>query len=138
MNVQISVVCDAATDYAGKLNLLGTFDTILSPQFPAVHPQCSVALRLVFSRNEEGDHSLRLTLVDDDGRFVMPAIDLPVTVSFPAEGSLLSRNFVINIQNLKFERPGEYAINVGFDGRHETTIPLQIRLAATGTRSPEN
>ena len=28
MNIQVAVLCDAATDDNGKLNLLGAFDTI--------------------------------------------------------------------------------------------------------------
>src|SRR2546425_8041034 len=39
MHVQIAALCDAATDYNGKLNLLGTFDTVLTQQMPAVHPR---------------------------------------------------------------------------------------------------
>ena len=41
MNIQVAVLCDAATDDNGKLNLLGAFDTIYTQQLPAVHPQCS-------------------------------------------------------------------------------------------------
>ena len=44
MTIQVAVLCDAATDESGKLNLLGAFDTIYTQQLPAVHPQCSVRL----------------------------------------------------------------------------------------------
>jgi len=127
MDVQIAALCDAATDYGGKLNLLGTFDTIVTHQLPAVHPQCSVALRLVFNRVEEGSHKLRINLVDEDGHSIMPSIDLPVQITFPEEGSFLSRNFVLNIQQLKFAQAGQYAIDIAVDGRHEANIPLQVR-----------
>jgi hypothetical protein len=127
MNIQIAVLCDAATDYNGKLNILGTFDTIITQQLPAVHPQCSVALRLSFNRIEEGSHKVKINFVDEDGRFVMPSIDMPVDVVIPAELNFLVRNFVINIQQLKFEKPGQYSIDVAVDGRHETSIPLQVR-----------
>ena len=48
MNIQVAVLCDAATDDNGKLNLLGAFDTIYTQQLPAIHPQCSIALRVTF------------------------------------------------------------------------------------------
>ena len=51
MNIQVAVLCDAATDDNGKLNLLGAFDTIYTQQLPAVHPQCSIALRVTFSED---------------------------------------------------------------------------------------
>ena len=127
MNVQIAVLCDAATDYAGKLNLLGTFDTVVTQQLPAVHPQCSVALRIVFSKVEEGQHKVKMNFVDEDGRFVMPSIDIPVDVMLPADANFVARNFLINIQQLKFEKPGQYAIDIAVDGRQETSIPLQVK-----------
>jgi hypothetical protein len=130
MDVQIAVLCDAATDYAGKLNLLGTFDTIVAPKLPAIHPQCSIAIRIVFSRMEEGSHKLRLNFVDEDGRSIMPGIDLPAEAAFGADANFLSRNFVINIQHLKFEKAGHYAIDLAIDGRHHTSIPLQVRVPA--------
>jgi hypothetical protein len=137
MNVQIAVLCDAATDYAGKMNLLGTFDTIVARQLPAVHPQCTVALRIAFDRTEEGKHKVTMNFVDADGRSVMPSIDMPVEVEVPAESIFLSRNFIINIQQMKFDRPGHFAIGVVVDGRLETSIPLHVRLAedASGGRT---
>ncbi len=127
MNIQIAVLCDAATDYNGKLNILGTFDTIITSQLPAVHPQCSIALRLAFSKIEEGSHKVKMNFVDEDGRLVMPSIDMPVDITIPNELNFLVRNFVINIQQLKFEKPGQYAIDVAIDGRHEKSIPLLVR-----------
>lgn len=127
MNIQIAVLCDAATDYNGKLNILGTFDTIITSQLPAVHPQCSIALRLAFTRIEEGSHKVKLNFVDEDGKFVMPSIDMPVDVLVPAEANFLVRNFVINIQQLKFDKPGQYSIDMAIDGRQETSIPLLVK-----------
>src|SRR5438132_14054649 len=127
MNVQIAVLCDAATDYGGKLNLLGAFDTIATQQLPAVHPQCSVVLRIIFSKVEEGPHKVRMNFVDEDGRFVMPSIDIPVDVAVPADASFVARNFIINIQQLKFEKPGQYAVDIAVDGRQEASIPLQVK-----------
>ena len=74
MKLELFVLCDAATVSGGKLNILGAFDTIHSNHFPALHPQCALALRMRFSRMEEGLHKIRLTLVDADGRSVEGAI----------------------------------------------------------------
>jgi hypothetical protein len=127
----MAVLCDAATDYNGKLNILGTFDTIYAPQMPAFHPQCSVALRLVFSKIEEGQHKLKMNFVDEDGKFVMPSIDLPVDVIIPGDAGFISRNFVINIQQLKFDQPGTYSIDIALDGRQEMSIPLLVKQMPT-------
>ena len=128
MTIQVAVLCDAATDYHGKLNVLGTFDTILTTQLPAVHPQCSVALRLSFARIEEGPHKIKMNFVDEDGRFVMPSIDMTVDVAVPSDANFLVRNFIINVQQLKFDQPGQYSIDIAIDNRHETSIPLLVKL----------
>ena len=78
MNIQVAVLCDAATDDNGKLNLLGAFDTIYAPQLPAVHPQCSVALRVTFMSGDVGERKLKLNFVNADGRAIMPPIEIPV------------------------------------------------------------
>jgi len=136
MDVQVAVLCDAATDYGGKLNLLGTFDTIVAPKLPAVHPHCSIALRVVFNRIEEGQHKVRMNFVDEDGGSIMPGVDIPADVTFSGEASILSRNFIINIQHLKFEKAGHYGIDIAIDGRHETSIPLQVRLVPQASTPP--
>jgi hypothetical protein len=128
MDIQIAVLCDAATDNNGKLNLLGTFDTIFTSQLPAIHPQCSIALRMTFNKVEEGHHTAKLNFVDEDGRSVMPPIEMPVDVQVPEETIFLSRNFIVNIQKLKFEKEGLYSIDIAVDGRQEGSIPLLVRV----------
>ena len=127
MDIQIAVLCDAATDNNGKLNLLGTFDTIYTSQLPAVHPQCSIALRMTFGKVEEGPHKVKLNFVDEDGKLVMPSIDIPLEVTVPEDTIFISRNFIVNIQQLKFEKPGLYSIDIAMDGRQEGSIPLLVK-----------
>jgi len=127
MDIQVAVLCDAATDYNLKLNILGTFDTIYTAQLPAIHPQCSIALRMTFSKGEEGAHKVKLNFVDEDGKLVMPSIDIPLEITVPDETIFVSRNFIVNIQQLKFEKPGLYAIDIAMDGRQEGTIPLLVK-----------
>lgn len=129
MQIQVAVLCDAATDNSGKLNILGTFDTIFTSQLPAVHPQCAIALRLMFEKAEEGRHEVRLDFVDEDGKpLTKDPIVQPVDVQVPEETIFLSRNFIVNIQNLRFEKEGLYSINVALDGREEGSIPLLVRI----------
>src|ERR1043166_4166361 len=128
MNVQIAVLCDAATDDNGKLNLLGAFDTIYTPQLPAVHPQCSIALRVTFFSGEEGKHDLRLNFVDADGRSIMPDFPpIPVEVALPDDMHFGTRNFIVNIQQMKFENPGLYSIDIRLDGHPQASIPLLVK-----------
>ena len=138
MDIQVAVLCDAATDNNGKLNILGTFDTIFTAQLPASHPQCSIALRMMFNKVEEGQHKIRLNFVDEDGKSLMQKpIEQQVDVQVPEETIFLSRNFIVNIQNLRFEKEGLYSIDIAVDGRQEGSIPLLVRVPPKPVPSQE-
>jgi len=127
MTIQVAVLCDAATDYNGKLNLLGTFDTIYAPQMPTQHAQCSIAVRIAFDRNEEGTHTLNLNFVDEDGLPIMKSMQIPVTVDFPADATFISRNLVVNIIQLTFSKTGLYSIDLSLNDRPLSSIPLAVK-----------
>jgi hypothetical protein len=128
MNIQVAVLCDAATDDNGKLNLLGAFDTINTQQLPAVHPQCSIALRVTFFSGDEGKHELRFNFVDADGHSIMPGFPpIPVEVLLPDDMHFGTRNFIVNIQQMKFDNPGLYSIDIRLDDQSVTSIPLLVR-----------
>jgi hypothetical protein len=127
MNIQVAVLCDAATDDNGKLNLLGAFDTIYAPQLPAVHPQCAVALRVTFMSGDEGQRKLALNFMNADGRAIMPPIEIPAAVALPDDAYFLTRNFIVNIQQLKFTEAGLYSVDIRLDGESRASIPLQVK-----------
>jgi hypothetical protein len=131
MNIQVAVLCDAATEENGKLNLLGAFDTIIAQQIPATHPQCSIALRVTFGHEDEGSHKLRLNFVDADGRFIMPGIDLPAEVVLPGDSHFGTRNFIVTFQQLKFDLPGLYSIDISLDAKPQANIPLLVKHTPT-------
>ena len=129
MNIQVAVLCDAATDDNGKLNLLGAFDTIYTPQMPATHPQCAVALRVTFQPGDEGTRKLTLNFINADGRPIMQGIPpLPVPVALPDDAHFLTRNFIVNIQQLRFDEPGLYSVDVRLDDETQASIPLLVKL----------
>jgi len=128
MNIQVAVLCDAATEEYGKLNLLGAFDTIQTSQLPAVHPQCSVALRITFFGGDEGKHNLKLSFVDADGRSIMPDFPMiPVELGLPDDIHFGTRNFLFNFQQLRFEQPGLYSIDISLDDQPTASIPLLVK-----------
>jgi len=127
MNIQVAVLCDAATDDNGKLNLLGAFDTIYARELPAIHPQCAVALRVTFLSGDEGKRQMKLNFVDADGRAIMPPIEIPVEVVLPEDMHFGTRNFIINIQQLKFGEPGLYSVDFSLDGQSQASIPLLVK-----------
>ena len=130
MTIQVAVLCDAATDYNGKLCLLGTFDTIYAQQMPTQHPQCAVAVRIAFDRVEEGLHTLNLNFVDEDGQPIMKNMQIPVEAVFPADATFISRNVVVNILQLTFSQAGLYSVDLAMDERALSSIPLAVKHLA--------
>ena len=127
MNIQVAVLCDAATDDNGKLNLLGAFDTIYTQQLPAIHPQCSIALRVTFFSGDEGKHNLQVNFVDADGRSIAKFPPIPVEVALPEDMHFGTRNYIVNLQQLKFDNPGLYSIDITLDGQPQASVPLLVR-----------
>ena len=128
MKLEIFSMCDAATDSGGKLNLLGSFDTLWAMEEPIAHPACAIAIKMRFARIEEGNHRVRMTFADADGKLVMPSADSSVGVRFggPDDPSC-TINLVLNLQQLKLPKFGEYSIDLAVDGRQEGSLPLYVR-----------
>jgi len=137
MKLEVFVICDAATDDRGKLNLLGTFDTIWARTMPAVHPQCAVALRLRFTQIEEGSHTLKINVINQDGRQVVPPLEAKVGVRFGESGrSSTARNMILTIQGMKLDEYGEYSIDLAIDGRQEASVPLFVKQPPSNGSKP--
>jgi len=128
MDIQVAALCDAATEYDGKLCLLGAFDTIVAGSLPAIHPQCSVALRILFRKEEEGSHVVRVLFVDEDGHSIVPAMETSFDIELPEDLFFTTRNLILNLQQLPFARRGAYSIDVAIDARQLASIPLQVRV----------
>ena len=123
-------LCDFAADYQGKLCIVGAFDTIWSTAFPAVHPQCTVALRVLLREEDRGEHRIQILLVDPDGHPLIPT-DRSPSVNFnlpalPPESFFLSQNFIFHFQGLGFPQTGVYEVRIIADGRPLSTLPLQL------------
>ena len=76
---------------------------------------------------DEGERKLKLNFVNADGRAIMPPIDIPVAVALPDDAYFLTRNFIINIQQLKFTEAGLYSVDIRLDDESRANIPLQVK-----------
>ena len=128
MHVEVFSLCDATTvDVAGKLNVLGAFDTIWTGQLPCVYPQCALALRIRFENIEQGEHTVTINFVDLDGKHIIPSANGKININFPQEQRSGSANLAFNLQMLKIDKSGEYAIDLAIDSRKEMSLPLFIK-----------
>ena len=126
MKAEIFTFCDFAQESAGKLTIVGTFDTIIARQFPCIHPQLSVVVRLRFDLWEFSQHHFRIETVDLDGELNMEPITGELDVKGVGNATAVS-HLVFTISNLRFHREGVVNFVLYIDDREITTLPLYIR-----------
>lgn len=133
MKAELFAACDYAADYAGKLTLVGIFDTLGAQSAPVLHPQLCVAAKLRFDDGEAGSKKIRFTLTDADGRDVVQPIELSVIAPAPTAANATSvANLVLHIGGVKFERFGEHALDLTVDGVPVANTPLFLRPSHPG------
>jgi hypothetical protein len=126
MEVEAFILCDCATDQQGKLNILGAFDRLYARKIPAVHPACAVAVRLRFSKIEEGDHTIRINFIDADGNPAGPVLERNISVRVPENENSCIRNIILNIHGLRLNKAGEYRFDFAINGAQEACLPLKV------------
>ena len=122
MRVQAFILCDAATrdSASGKWHITGIFDRIRSAEFPAVHAQMALYLRLAFDgpqpetsleivgQNPAGNRTGRIRLALEATQ--QPTFDIGLTIT-----------------GFTMSEPGDYFFLL-LHGENELT---QYRLSAT-------
>jgi hypothetical protein len=126
MKTEIFTFCDFAQENGGKLTIVGTFDTIIARNFPCVHPQLSVVIRLRFDLWEFSNHSFRIETRDLDGEMSMDAIGGAIEVKGVGNATAVS-HLVFSISNLQFKNSGVVNFTLYIDEKELTSIPLYIR-----------
>ena len=126
MNIEAFLLCDAATDQQGKLNILGAFDNIFTKKVPVVHPACAIAARIRFEKKEEGSHQIKISIIDEDGKSIGPNLQGNIDVNIGANQDYSSANIILNIQRLKFEKIGRYWIELYIDNQMKSSLPFNL------------
>ncbi len=126
MEIEAFLLCDAATEQQGKLNILGAFDNYWVRQMPARIPQCAVVSRVRFEKIEQGSHSVKIQIIDEDGQNIAPKLEGNISV-FPTPGmDSTVANIILNIQGLEIKKFGRYQIDLAIDGQLQASLPLRV------------
>jgi hypothetical protein len=126
MKIELFTFCDFAQENGGKLTIVGTFDTIISRNFPCIHPQLSVVIRVRFDLWEFSSHNFRIETRDLDGEMSMETITGAVDVKGVGNATAVS-HLVFTISNLRFKAGGVVNFVLYVDDRELGSIPLYIR-----------
>ena len=112
MNLKYSFVCDSANiSLQGNLNALGIFGNINAPIFPVTLGRFFYVAHIVFHRSEVGLHRFKLSLVNSDGRDILPPVEGEMNVTLQA----LSNNLLLQFNGVTFPEPGSYQVDLTID-----------------------
>jgi hypothetical protein len=114
--------------------VLGLFQHVWVPQFPAMHPRAHLVLRVRGRRTEIGTHAMRIRFQDDRGATL---VEGEGTVQFgePPAGVTDVEAGAVLVFDLPLPQPGQYSFEISIDGEDQYLVPLtaaQIPAASAG------
>ena len=95
-----------------KVNIIGIFETINAAKFPITHPKFVVIGSIVPSKS---NFKMSITLSDDKGKSLMNNVN-EKEINLPPQALSKTFNFIIEIINPSFPKPGEYKVGINVDG----------------------
>ena len=127
MQSEIFTLCDAATVTGGKMNLLGSFDSLGATRFPARHHQCAIACKLRLDESDSGEHELVIKIIDPDGNDVLE----PSRTQFHktiGEDRTSVHLHIWHINGFHLPKAGEFFIDLILNGAVLCRQPLHVRV----------
>jgi len=128
----VRILIAALAEYASisqpgnKLNVLGAFDTIGAHQFPVVHLQAVLALRMQFEYDDRSSrHALAIVIVNQDGK-EFAKLEGPVQTPDIEPGKRNVTNHILILQQLRFKAPDQFSIIIKWDGEEQQRLPLDV------------
>src|SRR3989442_3825445 len=121
MHLDFAVVADyALVDQSGKMSVLGIFQHIWVPQFPAMHPRLHLVLRLKGKRTEVGEHQVQIRLMDEEDAELLGGSG---TVNFaePPAGVTEIEAEAVLVFDLPFPPAGRYRFEIPVCGERKAT-----------------
>lgn len=130
MFVRNAFLADHVTiDARGKMSVIGMFDIIWTPKFPAKHRDAILVVNLEGTANEKGTHKISIEFRDDKDDRIGPVIDQAIDLQNPGitHGSLRA-SVLLKIQDLPFHRAGLYQFVISSDDRFLARISFAVSL----------
>jgi hypothetical protein len=125
MEIDIFAVCDAATEQNGKLNILGAFNLMSTKTLPAIYPNCAIAGRISFNKEDSGVHNVKIQISDPSGKEILAGnSDIDFSLKEPFDTGLV--NTIVYIRDFKFETYGKHEISMIIDDKKRAHVFLYI------------
>lgn len=135
MRLLLCKLCEYATQQQnGRHSMIGIFDNVVAPYFPVDHPPLALCVQLEFDGSEAGlPMDLAVRFLDDDAKTLL---DVNASGEIPrdANGGPVRLFMQFQIPAIRFERPGDYRLDVLFNGVvvGEERLPVMLALQPPG------
>lgn len=119
-NLNFTIICDdVRQEVGGKLSLMGLFENIYAPKFPAVHPRLAVITEW---SDAKGEFEVVMRLLSPDRTQTLRETRTKMTL-----GGVNFRHRDVSVHlNVEFKSPGSYWIENYLDGELINSIPLRV------------
>ena len=135
MRLLLCKLCEYATQQQNwRHSMIGIFDNVVAPYFPVDHPPLALCVQLEFDGSEAGlPMDLAVRFLDDDAKTLL---DVNASGEIPrdANGGPVRLFMQFQIPAIRFERPGDYRLDVLFNGVvvGEERLPVMLALQPPG------
>lgn len=123
-DLQFSVLCDdVRREDNGKFIFIGLFETIGAQNYPVQHQTLFIVNRWC---NGAGEFKQKTVIKTPDNSVLAEDRETQITLR-----DLKSKHTVIaRFNKLRFQKPGEYAVEIVLDGENKIRYPLILLQAA--------
>ncbi len=115
------VIQDKATN---KWSAIGIFDRIVSSNFPCIHPNLALYIRL---SDAEGKYDIRVEFRDTEDRKLAVFEGMTLSIS----SRLHHPDLGIKTLHLPIPKPGRYYFDLYFNGELTESLPLEVEKIGT-------
>jgi len=130
MELKFALMADHVAEMKdGKLAIVGEFDKIRAQQYPTKVRNMMLVFRLHATTSEGAAHKIRIALLDEDGKSLMPNTpELPLTFQTQGPGRPLRGQVIVAFNDLPLAKPGTYEFNILVDGHQLASVPVLATL----------
>jgi len=135
MHVQLALVCeDAEMRSDGKMDVVGVFNDLAAPGFPARQDRMVLVTTIEWQPGDEGRNAFRVDLIAPDGRKSL-TVDGHTDVQRHEAGLPPPRTrLILPLEGVVFPGPGRYAFEIRIKGKKLRGPSLFLMETATGSQ----
>lgn len=127
MEVLVLLAADYANlERSGKINVMGIFNDINAATFPMRHPLIHLIVKLGAELGElSQSRTVTVKLLDEDGNELL-SIPQHIEVPKGSGGRRPEMNFILELRDVVFQRPGRYDFAVLIDNDQKKDLPIYV------------